>query len=45
LNKTRVGAALTADDVSRLLPAPNRFPSAANAAGSKPLATSCMQTD
>jgi hypothetical protein len=38
LNKTRVGAALTADDVSRLLPAPNRFPSAANGAGFKALA-------
>ena len=32
------GAALTMDDNGRLLPAPNRFPSAANGAGFKPLA-------
>ncbi|HEV2691282.1 MAG TPA: glycoside hydrolase family 27 protein [Verrucomicrobiae bacterium] len=38
LNKTRVGAELAADAVSRLLPAPNRFPSATNGAGFKPLA-------
>jgi hypothetical protein len=38
LNKTRVGAALAADEFGRLLPAPNRFPSAANGAGFKPLA-------
>jgi hypothetical protein len=38
LNKTRVGAALAADDASRLLPAPNRFPDATNGAGFKPLA-------
>ncbi len=38
LNKTRVGAALTADEFGRLLPAPNRFPSATNGAGFKPLA-------
>ncbi|MDR3459727.1 MAG: glycoside hydrolase family 27 protein [Verrucomicrobiae bacterium] len=38
LNKTRVGAALAADDVSRLLPAPNRFPSAAKGSGFKALA-------
>ena len=38
LNKTRVGAALAADEFSRLLPATNRFPSAMNANGFKPLA-------
>lgn len=38
LNKTRVGAALTADEFGRLLPAPNRFPSATNDLGFKPLA-------
>ena len=38
LNKTRVGAALAADEFSRLLPAPNRFPSATNGTGFKPLA-------
>lgn len=32
------GAALTMDEYGRLLPAPNRFPSAANGAGFKPLA-------
>ena len=36
LNPTRTGAALTADEWSRLLPAPDRFPSATN--GFKPLA-------
>jgi hypothetical protein len=39
LNKTRVGAALAADEYGRLLPAPNRFPSATNGAGFKPLAS------
>jgi len=34
----RKGAALAMDEWSRLLPAPNRFPSAANGAGFKPLA-------
>ena len=38
LNKTRVGAALTADEFGRLNPSPNRFPSATNGAGFKPLA-------
>ena len=38
LNKTRVGAALAADEYGRLLPAPNRFPSAANGGGFKALA-------
>lgn len=38
LNKTRVGAALTADEFSRLLPSPNRFPSATNGTGFKALA-------
>lgn len=38
LNPTRTGAALTADEWSRLLPAPDRFPSAANGLGFKPLA-------
>ena len=38
LNKTRVGAALAADEFGRLLPAPNRFPSATNGLGFKPLA-------
>jgi hypothetical protein len=38
LNKTRVGAALAADEFGRLLPATNRFPSATNGAGFKPLA-------
>ena len=38
LNKTRVGAALTADEFSRLLPALNRFPSATNGPGFKPFA-------
>ena len=38
LNKTRVGAALSADGFSRLLPATNRFPSAVNGAGFKALA-------
>jgi len=33
LNKTRVGAVLAADAFGRLLPAPDRFPSAVNAAG------------
>jgi hypothetical protein len=38
LNPTRTGASLTADDWSRLLPAPDRFPSATNGLGFKPLA-------
>jgi alpha-galactosidase len=38
LNPTRTGAALTADKFGRLLPAPNRFPSAADGLGFKPLA-------
>lgn len=38
LNPTRTGAALTADEWSRLLPAPDRFPSATNGLGFKPLA-------
>ena len=38
LNSTRTGAALAADEFGRLLPAPNRFPSATNGAGFKPLA-------
>src|SRR5580698_5806447 len=43
LNPTRTGAALTADEWSRLLPAPDRFPSSVNASatdglGFKPLA-------
>ena len=38
LNRTRTGAALAADEFSRLLPAPNRFPSVTNDAGFKPLA-------
>jgi alpha-galactosidase len=38
LNPTRTGAALTADEWSRLLPAPDRFPSATNGPGFKPLA-------
>ena len=38
LNKTRVGAALAADEYGRLLPAPNRFPSAAKGGGFKALA-------
>lgn len=37
-NKTRAGAKLFADENGRLLPAPNRFPSAAGDAGFKPLA-------
>lgn len=38
LNRTRTGAALTADEFGRLLPATNRFPSAAGGGGFKPLA-------
>ncbi|HZT21723.1 MAG TPA: glycoside hydrolase family 27 protein [Verrucomicrobiae bacterium] len=38
LNSTRTGAALAADEFGRLLPAPNRFPSATNGLGFKPLA-------
>jgi hypothetical protein len=38
LNKIRVGAALAADQFGRLQPATNRFPSAADGAGFKPLA-------
>ena len=38
LNRTRTGAALAADEFGRLLPAPNRFPSATNGVGFKPLA-------
>lgn len=34
----RIGAALVADEFGRLLPATNRFPSAVNGAGFKPLA-------
>ncbi|MGB8353245.1 MAG: glycoside hydrolase family 27 protein [Chthoniobacteraceae bacterium] len=37
-NKERVGAKLAADEFGRMLPALNRFPSAANAQGFKPLA-------
>jgi hypothetical protein len=37
-NKERAGAKLAADDFGRLLPSPNRFPSAANGVGFKPLA-------
>jgi hypothetical protein len=38
LNKTRTGAVLAADEFGRLQPAPNRFPSATNNLGFKPLA-------
>jgi alpha-galactosidase len=38
LNSTRTGAALAADEFGRLLPAPDRFPSATNGVGFKPLA-------
>ena len=38
LNSTRLGAKLAADEFGRLLPATNRFPSAVNGAGFKPLA-------
>ena len=38
LNRDRTGAALTADSFGRLLPAVNRFPSAADGEGFKPLA-------
>lgn len=38
LNRTRTGAVLAADEFGRLLPAPNRFPSAAAGVGFKPLA-------
>jgi hypothetical protein len=38
LNRTRTGAALATDEFGRLLPAPNRFPSATNGVGFKPLA-------
>jgi hypothetical protein len=38
LNRTRTGAALAADEFGRLLPAPDRFPSATNGLGFKPLA-------
>lgn len=38
LNRTRAGAALAADEFGRLLPAPNRFPSATNGVGFKLLA-------
>jgi len=37
-NKERMGARLFADTYGRLFPAPNRFPSAANGQGFKPLA-------
>ncbi len=37
-NKKRAGAKLFADEYGRLTPAPNRFPSAADGAGFKPLA-------
>lgn len=37
-NKERAGAKLFADEYGRLIPAPNRFPSAANSKGFKPLA-------
>ncbi len=38
LNQLRAGASLPADDFGRLLPATNRFPSAAGGKGFKPLA-------
>ena len=38
LNKNRKDARLTADAAGRLLPAPEKFPSAANGKGFKPLA-------
>ena len=38
LNKTRTGAKLAADEYGRLLPAVDRFPSATNGVGFKPLA-------
>jgi alpha-galactosidase len=38
LNTTRLNAALTMDEFGRLLPAPNRFPSAGNGQGFKALA-------
>jgi hypothetical protein len=38
LNRTRTGAKLAADAFGRLLPAPDRFPSAATGNGFKPLA-------
>jgi hypothetical protein len=38
LNSTRTGAQLAADSLGRLLPAPDRFPSAAAGAGFQPLA-------
>jgi alpha-galactosidase len=38
LNTTRLNAALTMDEFGRLMPAPNRFPSAANGRGFKSLA-------
>jgi alpha-galactosidase len=38
LNPTRLNAALTMDEFGRLLPAPNRFPSAADGGGFKGLA-------
>ncbi len=38
LNSTRTGAVLAADEFGRLLPAPDRFPSATNGPGFKPLA-------
>jgi hypothetical protein len=38
LNPTRTGAALTADEFGRLLPAPDRFPSATSGLGFKPFA-------
>src|SRR5438132_7001288 len=37
-NKERAGAKLFEDEFSRMIPAPNRFPSAANGQGFKPLA-------
>ena len=38
LNTTRAGAQLAADQYGRLMPAPDRFPSAADGAGFKPIA-------
>lgn len=38
LNRTRLNAVLAADEFGRLLPAPDRFPSATNGLGFKPLA-------
>jgi alpha-galactosidase len=40
LNQDRTGARLTADQYGRMQPAPNRFPSAADGRGFKPLDSS-----